>query len=105
MNRAQFIKRCVLGAHVETIYHKFSVKERDEKGKVISYNEKSVPARKIVEVKSTQIGIESFHSVNKRYTSWISFPKASEVVSIDKDTIQINEDDGTPLLTYKFVTP
>lgn len=106
---ADFKKKIAVGVKLHTIYHQASA-GRDEKG-VLLFKDEDKGTREISISQSTQFALKTKKTDGTFVDSWIKFPKATECVIIDENTIQILERDFRvhenapliPVLTYKFV--
>ena len=109
---SDFKKRIALGVKIHTIYHQ-AFAGRDENGKLI-FKDEDKGTREVSIVQASQFALKTPKD-GKFVDSWMKYPKASEVIILDQNSIQILGEDFrlpkqhdqksalTPILTYKFV--
>lgn len=101
-NLSQFKKRIKVGDKVLTTFHKTFIGRDPETGNVI-YADSSLGVRPVSIVQSNSFAFKTEKKDGTFSDSWCDFPKASKCSFPDENTICIDDYDGKPVLTYKFI--
>lgn len=102
---SEFKKRLKIGTKLQAIHH-LTFAGRDTEGKVI-YKDSSLGIREISIVQSNSFALKTVRTTGETVDSWCSYPKASECIFKDENTLTILEEQRTgekiPVLTYTFM--
>lgn len=102
---ADFKRKLVVGALVDTIHHK-AFSHRDENGNIV-YKDQPMGVRKLSIVQTNSFAFETIRTDGEKVDSWCDIPKKTEVEFLDNGLTIFEEDEilnkREPLLTYKFI--
>lgn len=113
MNVAQFKKRLIKGVTKLHAVRHTDFGGRDEKGVVI-YKDQDLGIRTVSIVQSNSFALSTIRTSGEVVDSWCGYPKASEIIVNNENSITILEPDTRngqawetapkiPVLTYTFV--
>lgn len=97
---ADFKRQLKVGVKLAAIYHKHFA-GRTEEGKPV-WTDKDLGTREVSIVQSNSFALKTPQTDGTFRDSWCHFPKAKEC-KINNDSVVIYEEDGLPVLTYRFV--